>query len=68
MIHVPSSRDTSPVAESNLLFGLIALQNGLLDQKQLVNTLRAWTSDTSRPLAEHLVARGELDAADRAAI
>ena len=47
LCHDPRSilpRHASPVAESNLLFGLIALQNGLLDQKQLVNALRAWTS------------------------
>ncbi len=68
MIHVPSPRDTSPVAESNLLFGLIALQNGLIDQDQLVNAFRAWSRDKARPLADHLVDRGDLDDADRGAV
>ena len=66
IFHVPSPRDTSPVAESNLLFGLIALQNGLIDQNQLVNAFRAWTRNKTRALADHLVARGDLEAADRA--
>jgi hypothetical protein len=30
-------------AESNLLFGLLALQNGLIDQDQLVAAFRGWT-------------------------
>ena len=55
-------------ADRDLLFGLVALQNGLIDQDQLVAAFRAWTCDKARPLAEHLVARGDLDADDRAAV
>src|SRR5262245_8956456 len=55
-------------AEKNLLFGLLALQNGLIDQGQLVAAFQAWTRDKARPLAEHLVGRGDLDADDRAAV
>ena len=55
-------------ADHDLLFGLLALQNGLIDQDQLVAAFRAWTRDRSRPLAEHLAARGDLDADQRAAL
>ena len=48
--------------DRNLLFGLLALQNGLIDQAQLVAAFQAWTLEKARPLAEHLVARGDLDA------
>src|SRR3954466_278473 len=52
-------------ADRNLLFGLLALQNGLIDQVQLVAAFQAWTRDKARPLAEHLVVRGDLDAEQR---
>ena len=55
-------------ADRNLLFGLLALQNGLIDQDQLVAAFQAWTRDKGRPLADHLVARGDLDADDSAAV
>jgi serine/threonine protein kinase/tetratricopeptide (TPR) repeat protein len=53
-------------ADRHLLFGLIALQNGLIDQVALVAAFQAWTRDKARPLADHLVARGDLDPDDRA--
>ena len=49
-------------ADRHLLFGLLALQNGLIDQGQLVAAFQAWTRDKARSLADHLVARGDLDA------
>src|SRR5271163_1046248 len=55
-------------ADRNLLFGLLALQNGLVDQLQLVAGFQAWTRDKSRPLAAHLVARGDLDEAQRGVV
>ena len=55
-------------ADRNLLFGLIALQNGLIVQDQLLGAFRAWTLDKGRDLADHLVERGDLDADDRAAV
>ena len=54
-------------ADRHLLFGLLALQNGLIDQGQLVAAFQAWTRDKARSLADQLVARGDLDADDRAA-
>jgi DNA-directed RNA polymerase specialized sigma24 family protein len=58
----------APAAERDLLFGLLALQNGLIDQGQLVAAFQAWTRDKARPLAEHLAARGDLDPDQRAGV
>ena len=58
---------TAP-ADRQLLFGMLALQNGLVNQGQLVAAFQAWTLDKSRSLAEHLEARGDLDADDRSAV
>jgi len=55
-------------ASRDLLFGLIALQNGLIVQDQLLAAFRAWTLDKGRALADHLVARGDFDADHRAAV
>jgi len=57
---------TSP--ERNLLFGLLALQNGLINQGQLVAAFQAWTLDKARQLADLLVTRCDLDADQRAAV
>src|SRR4051794_41875994 len=54
--------------EQNLLFGLLALQNGLINQGQLVAAFQAWTLDKARALAEHLVDRGDLEADDRSVV
>jgi serine/threonine-protein kinase len=58
----------SAAADRNLLFGLLALQNGLIDQGQLVAAFQAWTCDRARPLAEHLAGRGDLDPDQRAGV
>ena len=55
-------------AHRHLLFGLIALQVGLIDQAQLVAAFQAWTRNRARPLADHLADRGALDADGRAAV
>ena len=55
-------------ADRHLLFGTIALQNELIDQGALVAAFQAWTRDKSTAVADHLVARGDLNADDRAAI
>jgi serine/threonine-protein kinase len=58
----------SPDIDRNLLFGLLALQNGLIDQVQLVAAFQAWTRDRARSLADHLVDRDDLDAEQRGAV
>jgi tetratricopeptide (TPR) repeat protein len=55
-------------ADSNLLFGLLALQNGLIDQVQLVSAFQSWTLQKDRPLADHLVDCGALDANQRGVV
>jgi eukaryotic-like serine/threonine-protein kinase len=55
-------------ADRNWMFGLLALQNGLIDQAALVSSFRTWTRDKARGPAELLVARGDLDADQRAVL
>ena len=52
-------------AGRQLLFGLLALQNAIVNQGQLVAAFQAWTLDKSRCLAEHLEARGILNTTRR---
>ena len=53
-------------ADRHLLLGLLALQNGLVDQGQLILAFQAWTRDKSKSLADHLEARGDLTGAKKA--
>jgi serine/threonine protein kinase/tetratricopeptide (TPR) repeat protein len=55
-------------ADRHLLFGLLALQTGLIQQAELVAAFHRWTCDRSRTLADCLVALGHLNAAQRAAV
>jgi len=55
-------------ADRHLLFGLLALQTGIVNQGQLVAAFQAWTLDKSRSLADYLETRGDLDPDDRAAV
>ena len=59
---------SAPAASDDLLFGLVALQNGLVNQGQLVAAFQAWTLDKSRPLAAHMVARRDLSTDGKAAV
>jgi serine/threonine-protein kinase len=53
------------VADRHLLLGLLALQNGIINQVQLVAAFQAWTLDKSKSLADYLEARGDLTLARR---
>lgn len=68
----PARPEACPIAaialDRNLLFGLLALQNGLINQGQLVAAFQAWSLDKDQLLADYLVARRDLNAAQRAAI
>ncbi len=55
-------------ADRHLLFGLIALLTGMINQGQLVVAFHAWTLAKSRSLAEILEAAGDLDGDDREAV
>jgi serine/threonine-protein kinase len=46
----------------DLLFGLLALQTGLINQAQLVAAFHAWTQARDRPMAEILAEQGALSA------
>jgi eukaryotic-like serine/threonine-protein kinase len=52
----------------DLLFGLLALQNGLIDQGALFAAFAAWTRDKGRSLSDHLIDLGHLDDPRRVAI
>jgi tetratricopeptide (TPR) repeat protein len=53
------------VADRHLLFGLLALQNGIINQSQLLAAFQAWALDKARSLADHLEAHGDLTRAKR---
>ena len=48
-------------ASRGLLFGLFALQNGMIHQAALVAAFQAWTLAKGRPMSEILVEQGALD-------
>src|SRR5262249_37934448 len=49
----------------DLLFGLLALQTGLVQQTQLVAAFHAWTQDKARPMADVRVDQKALDPSHR---
>ena len=55
-------------ADCHLLFGLIALQVGLINQAQLVAAFQAWARDKARPLADYLADQAGLELDGRAAV
>ncbi len=57
-----------PDTEGDLLFGLLALQSGLIDQDQFVAALQVWSQDRARPIVDVLSDRGDLDPAQRALV
>ena len=57
-----------PDAERNLLFGVLALQNGLIGQADLIAAFRCWSKDKTLPFARILVERGSLSEEDRTLI
>jgi serine/threonine-protein kinase len=65
--------ETTAMASSSdpsldLLFGLLALQNGMIDQAQLVAAFQAWTLEKDRSLADHLISRNALEPEQRAVV
>ena len=51
--------------DHNLLFGLLALQTGLISQGTLFTAFNAWTRDKARSMVDILVDQGDLDASRR---
>jgi eukaryotic-like serine/threonine-protein kinase len=58
--------DPRDTANRDLLIGLLALQNGMVEQDLLVAAFRSWTRDKTRPIVEILAAQGAIDVDDRA--
>ncbi len=52
-------------AETDLLFGILALQVGLVEQADLLDAFQRWSRDKTRRLAQVLVNRGALAPDDR---
>jgi len=52
----------TPAADRNLLFGIHALQAGLIDRDQLVAAMNAWVLEKETPLGDILVRQAALDA------
>src|SRR3954470_1352591 len=47
-------------ADSNLVYGILALQLGFIDRDTLVEAMQDWVVDKQKPLGEVLLARGKL--------
>ena len=54
--------------ERNLLFGVVALQNGAVDADGLAETCAAWESEPTLPLADVMVDRGFMTVEQRTQI
>src|SRR5580704_12553998 len=50
--------EASMDTERNLLFGVVAFQNGAVDADRLAETCAAWVEEPSQPLANLFVNRG----------
>src|SRR5262245_41318697 len=55
-------------ADRNLLFGMLALHNAVIDRDQLLEALNAWMLRKETPLAEILRARGAMTGEEQAQI
>jgi serine/threonine-protein kinase len=53
-------------SERNLLFGILALQNGMIEQPDLIAAFQCWAKEQARSMAQILVDREALTEADRA--
>ena len=61
-----AEHSTDPARE--LLFGILALQVGMIDQAQLVAACKSWAVEKDRGLAEHLAELGAISTEARSAI
>ncbi len=56
---------SAPSSDRNLLLGIVALQMDFITRDALIAAMNQWTLEKTHTLSEILVARGDLDAADR---
>jgi serine/threonine protein kinase len=59
---------SNPLADRNLLFGVLALHADLIDSEQFVEVCSAWAGHKEVTLADLLLARGWITDGDRAAV
>ncbi len=52
-------------ADRDLLFGILAVQNGLIEQGDLIGAIETWSRNKSSPIAQVLVERGVISEHDR---
>ncbi len=45
----------------DLLFGMLTLQHGFIDENQFIAAVQSWAGARERPLADHIAVRGQLD-------
>ncbi len=57
---------TIGIRDSNLLFGVLAVQTGLVTAESLIATMEIWVEDKTQPLGQRLVERGVLSQDRRA--
>jgi serine/threonine protein kinase/tetratricopeptide (TPR) repeat protein len=57
---------SQPVADRNLLFGVLAMQMDFITREQLIAAMQAWVFDKNKPLGEILVANKALADDNRA--
>jgi hypothetical protein len=62
---MPEPAPTSPSADRNLLFGILALQMDFIGRDALVQAMNAWVIDKHKPLGQILVEQGALNSAHR---
>jgi tetratricopeptide (TPR) repeat protein/tRNA A-37 threonylcarbamoyl transferase component Bud32 len=65
---MPDTTPTSPAADRNLLFGVLALQMDFIDRDALVQAMNAWVLDKHKPLGQILVAQHALAADEQAVL
>ena len=56
---------TAVDSERSLLFGILALQNGLIEQPDLIAAFQCWRSEPTRSMSQILTERGTLSEQDR---
>ena len=55
-------------SDSSLLFGMLAIQNGLIEPPDLIAAFQSWCEDQSREMADFLVEHGAMNENGRAMI
>jgi hypothetical protein len=63
---MPNSMPTAPIADRNLLFGVLALQMDFISRDSLIAAMQTWIFDKNKSLGQILQDQGTLDEGERA--